>query len=579
MRFRAPVPADAPAVLAVLEARDQVDLGETEYTLEDLVDEWQGSDLDLETNARVVEAESGRIVAYAAVRRPGTFAVVAPDAEGRGIGSRLLEWAESRDRERGREVHRQWVAGANAKAQALLTGAGYRPAHSYWRMVRPLDPGLTAPEGPAGFALRAVDPLHDVLAIHAIDAASFASAPDYTPESLPEFIEEHLEAHDFDAGLSRVATEEDRIVGFLLAGRRPRESLGWVHILAVDPAYQDRGLGTALLWSAFAACAQAGLREARLGVASYNERGLHVYQRVGMTARYRFDIYQRPAGPAPSRWRSYRDVDAAADPASLADQLDAIASVSFVAAEKRRSLELLGLGAGHSVLDVGCGTGRELEPLAAIVGSAGRVVGLEPSAALIAAARARDQDRTGARDRDRAGTSSVELVQGDARSLPFAAGEFDACRADRTLQHLDRPEVGLAEMARVTRPGGRVVVSESRWGLVAPSLDQEVTDHVLGRLASETRQSDWLGHRLPAMLERAGLTDVQGVSADYTTGERDELWRFTHLRESVTDLVGAGALAETEARTWLRRLDELIARGEAFAMVLILHVAGSKPLA
>jgi mycothiol synthase len=298
MRFRAPVPADAPAVLAVLEARDQTDLGETEYKLEDLVDEWQGSDLDLERNARVVEAETGRIVAYAAVRRPGTFAVVAPDDEGRGIGSRLLEWAESRDRERGRDVHRQWVAGSNAAARALLTRAGYRRARSYWRMVRSLEPSLTAPESPAGFALRAIDPLHDVLAIHAVDAASFASTPDYTPESLTEFIEEHFEAHDFDAGLSRVATEEDRIVAFLLAGRRPQEGVGWVHILAVDPAYQDRGLGTALLRSAFAAFAQAGLREARLGVASYNERGLYVYERVGMTARYRFDIYERPVAGA-----------------------------------------------------------------------------------------------------------------------------------------------------------------------------------------------------------------------------------------------------------------------------------------
>jgi mycothiol synthase len=294
MRFRAPDPADAPAVLAVLTARDRADLGETEYTLEDLLDEWQGSDLDLKQGARVVEVENGRIAAYAVVRRPGTLAVVDPGEERRGIGSRLLEWTESRDRERGRDVHRQWVAGTNASARALLTSAGYHRARSYWRMVRSLADAPPDLDAPAGFALRAVDPLHDVLAIHAVDAASFSSAPDYVPESLAEFIEEHLEAHDFDPGLSRVATEDERIVGFLLAGRRPEEGVGWVDILAVEPAYQDRGLGSALLRSAFAAFAQAGLREARLGVASYNARGLHVYERVGMTARHRFDIYERP---------------------------------------------------------------------------------------------------------------------------------------------------------------------------------------------------------------------------------------------------------------------------------------------
>ena len=49
-----------------------------------------------------------------------------------------------------------------------------------------------------------------------------------------------------------------------------------------------------MLWSAFAAFAEAGLSEVRLGVASYNPRALHVYQRMGMTARFRFDVYERP---------------------------------------------------------------------------------------------------------------------------------------------------------------------------------------------------------------------------------------------------------------------------------------------
>src|SRR5438270_8709643 len=120
MRFRAPVRVDAPGVLAVFEARDRADLGEVEHRLGDLLDEWETSDLDLEHNAQVVEDAGDRIVAYAAVRRPGTLAVVAPDQEGRGIGSRLLEWAEGRDRERGSELHRQWVAADNASARGLL---------------------------------------------------------------------------------------------------------------------------------------------------------------------------------------------------------------------------------------------------------------------------------------------------------------------------------------------------------------------------------------------------------------------------------------------------------------------------
>jgi mycothiol synthase len=293
MRFRAPAHADVAAVLAVFEARETADLGAVEQTLDALRDEWGSSDFDLGQDARVVEDLDGRIVAYAAVRRMGTLVVVAPDREGRGIGSRLLQWSERRDRARGRDLHRQWIAATNRSARALLTRAGYRRARSYSRMVRSLENLPAAGELPTGFRLRPIDADRDAVALHAVDAASFAAAPDYVPESLAQFTEEWLGSHDFDGALSRAVTEEERVVGFLLAGRRPDEGAGYVHILAVAPDFQDRGLGTAMLRSTFAAFAEAGLREARLGVASYNPRGLHVYERSGMTERFRFDIYER----------------------------------------------------------------------------------------------------------------------------------------------------------------------------------------------------------------------------------------------------------------------------------------------
>jgi mycothiol synthase len=294
MRYRPPVPADAPAVLAVSDARDLADLGEPLHTLEELRDEWRSGDLDPALDARVVEDAGGRIVAYAQVRRRGSLVLVAPDQEGRGIGSQLLGWVEARERDRGHDVHRQWAASANATARALLTRAGYRRVRSYSTMVGPLEEVSAPPDPPAGFRLRPIDPGRDATALHAVDEVSFAPSPDYAPESLAEFTEGQLGSHDFDAALSRVAVEGDAIVGFLIAGRRPEEGVGWVHILAVAPERQNRGLGTAMLRSAFAAFAEAGLSEVRLGVASYNPRALHVYQRMGMTERFRFDIYERP---------------------------------------------------------------------------------------------------------------------------------------------------------------------------------------------------------------------------------------------------------------------------------------------
>jgi mycothiol synthase len=558
MRLRAPVLDDAPAVLAVLLAREIADLGVPDDTLGDVLDEWRSSDLDLAADARVVEnARDGAIIGYVVSRRTGTLAVVHPDHERRGIGRRLLEWAEQRERERGRESHRQWVAANNARARDLLNSAGCGIARSYWRLVRSLDDlGGTVAAPPPGFHLRTVDVARDAASIHAVDARSFAANSSYDAETLREFCEEHLEAHDFDASLSRVAETGESIAGFLIARRWTEEKVGYVDLLAVDPEHQGRGLGTALLGSAFASFASAGLGEAQLGVDSDNPRALRVYQRAGMRVSFQYDVYERPLSP-PSRWRSYRDVDAAVDPASLARQLEGIATVPFVATEKERSLSLLELGAGGSVLDVGCGTGPELARLAEIVGHSGRVVGLDRSEALLAAAR----------QRGLGALEVVELLEGDGVALPFADDEFDACRADRTLQHLASPEAALAEMVRVTRPRGRVVVTESRWGLVAPGLDQQVTDAMLGTIVTGTERAGWVGYRLPAMFEQAGLSSVESSSNDHTVGELDEFFRFTQL----------DALSGDRAREWLADLSDLLARGEAFAMVLVLHVVGEKP--
>jgi len=294
MRLRAPVQDDAVAVLDVLVARDTADIGVPDYTLGDLRDEWRASDFDLGTDAVVGELEDGRVVAYAAARRLGVLAVIAPDQEGRGLGARLLQWAERREREQGRDRHRQWVAATNSRGQMLLRAAGYSCSRSYWRMVRQLDDVAERDLAPVGFNVRSLDVDRDAAALHELDAASFAANPDYEPESFAAFREEHLHAHDLDPELSCVAEHGNEIAGFLLARRSEHEATGYVDILAVHPDAQHRGLGTALLRTAFTRFAAAGLREAQLGVASDNPRALRLYERAGMTPRFRFDTYERP---------------------------------------------------------------------------------------------------------------------------------------------------------------------------------------------------------------------------------------------------------------------------------------------
>lgn len=89
---------------------------------------------------------------------------------------------------------------------------------------------------------------------------------------------------------------DGRIVGFALMLRRAAESAAYVDILAVDPREHRRGIGRALLASAFEAARDAGLKEAQLSVCSDNESALGLYGSLGMTGRAQLDIYKRPVG-------------------------------------------------------------------------------------------------------------------------------------------------------------------------------------------------------------------------------------------------------------------------------------------
>jgi SAM-dependent methyltransferase len=100
------------------------------------------------------------------------------------------------------------------------------------------------------------------------------------------------------------------------------------------------------------------------------------------------------------------------------------------------------------VLDLGTGTGVLALELARLGLS---VVAVDESPRMLDAARAKLAS---------AGVQGVELRQGDAAALPFGDGDLDAAFAHMVLQYLPAPGIALAEMARVTKPGGRIVAAD-----------------------------------------------------------------------------------------------------------------------
>ena len=123
---------------------------------------------------------------------------------------------------------------------------------------------------------------------------------------------------------------------------------------------------------------------------------------------------------------SWSSVDHTSDPAYFLNYLDTASAAEFFELYKRESYNLLRIGEGSRVLDVGCGTGDDVLALGPIVGSTGWVMGIDNSETMIAEAISRAEGVE----------ELVEFKVKDAHDLDIADNTFDACRADRVFHHL-----------------------------------------------------------------------------------------------------------------------------------------------
>ena len=249
------------------------------------------STLDLNRDTVVAEQDGGALAGYALVRKRGTFGVVAPDCEQRGIGARLLTWCEGRQRELGWSKHTTAVAAGVPRAESLMLGRGYQRSWTSARLTLSLPAALPARVDIADVTLRRLDPLSDGQAVFGVDCAAFESAPS---RDFVEFADRHLRAHDLDPRLSRVAESAGKTVGFALTRRWQADAVAYVSVLAVEPQFQHRGIGRLLLLDVLLAAQGARLAGAQLNVGSDNPKAATLYESLGMRPTFSVDIYERP---------------------------------------------------------------------------------------------------------------------------------------------------------------------------------------------------------------------------------------------------------------------------------------------
>jgi ubiquinone/menaquinone biosynthesis C-methylase UbiE len=156
---------------------------------------------------------------------------------------------------------------------------------------------------------------------------------------------------------------------------------------------------------------------------------------------------------------------------------------------------LLELKKGEVVLDLGSGAGIDAFLAAREVGPEGRVIGVDMTPPMVERAR---------RAAERHGIANVEFREGRLEALPVESGSIDAITSNCVINLVPDKAAVFREVARVLKPGGRLVISDIVLdGALPESVEKDVYAYV-GCISGALRREPYF-----AMLESAGLRDVE----------------------------------------------------------------------
>jgi len=213
--------------------------------------------------------------------------------------------------------------------------------------------------------------------------------------------------------------------------------------------------------------------------------------------------------------------------AGLYDRMNTVMTAGLHHQWRRRAADLAVLSPGDRALDVATGTGDLALELAQRVSPGGEVVATDFSERMLELARA----KASARSVQGAG---IVIRPANALDLPFDDDEFDAATVGFGARNFSDLELGLREMARVVRPGGRVVVLE----ITTPQKPPLSQFFEL-----------WFDRIVPALGRLAG--DAQA---------------YSYLPNSVRRFPGPRELAETMSRCGLERIRYVLTAGGIIAI-------------
>lgn len=262
----------------------------------------------------------------------------------------------------------------------------------------------------------------------------------------------------------------------------------------------------------------------------------------------------------------WRTVDAQPNARAMIAGLEARGGTPAQVRLRARFLRFVPVRRGERVLEVGCGTGVVLRDLVPRVGPRGAVVGVDASRTILATARR--LCKTNRR---------ITLRHAHGARLPFGADTFDTALAVTVILHVADPLGVVREMARVTRPGGRVGLQDQDFGMLGVTHpDRELTDRILGGVVRHLYEEPYSGRRLPGLLREAGLERVR-VLTDFFQDTTLEPWTKTFLERRAEYAVRFGIVDAATAQKWLDGFTLRVAEGSFVFTMTYFGAVGVKP--
>ncbi len=228
-----------------------------------------------------------------------------------------------------------------------------------------------------------------------------------------------------------------------------------------------------------------------------------------------------------------------------AQQLSAIYQTDDIKEMQRQYRVWFDPRPGERILDVGCGTGVNVLAISKLVGTSGKVVGIDNSPAMLAVAR------------EKASAENVAYRQVAVEEMDFAENSFDGVVCTQVLGYVADPVAVIRSLLRVVKPGGRVFAAETDWDTLAYYIPDKELQRKVTLSFTDHHGDGWVGRRLYGMCRQAGAAEIELHPYVIHNAEYSIRKYGGPLSYVIRDyLLRSKKCTEEEVRRWLKLLSE-----------------------